>query len=212
MVILMILIITMVLQIVILYIYIYIYTYGRPASAAGGPAPGRERWSWGELRGSQERTRLSFWTRHLEPVWASNTSHSEQSAVESLPQNYERGESPYILVGTKGVPRQGVWTSVNVRVWTCKELRVKRNQTSCYSRHPFLGTPVAPSRVGGEISESARCSWGSWAGVGWGFPLKSNVEIKKPPLKWNISKEVLWFGKKSFNCTRKSWNSKGMLA
>ena len=42
---------------------------------------------------------------------------------------------------TKGVPRKGVWTSVNVRVWTCKELKAEHDQTSCYSRPPFLGTP-----------------------------------------------------------------------
>ena len=28
----------------------------------------------------------------------------------------------------------------------CKELRVKRDQASCYSPPPFLGTPLAPSR------------------------------------------------------------------
>ena len=48
--------------------------------------------------------------------------------------------------GTRGVPRKGVWTSVNMRVWTCKESKVKHNQTSCYLRPPFLGTPLVPSR------------------------------------------------------------------
>ena len=33
-----------------------------------------------------------------------------------------------------------------MRVWTCKELRVKPNQISCYLRPPFLGTPLVPSR------------------------------------------------------------------
>ena len=44
--------------------------------------------------------------------------------------------------GTEGVPRKGVWTSVNMRVRTCKDLPSKRNQTSCYTRPPFLGTPL----------------------------------------------------------------------
>ena len=35
------------------------------------------------------------------------------------------------LRGTEGVPRKGVWASVNMRVWTCKELRVKHNRTTC---------------------------------------------------------------------------------
>ena len=30
---------------------------------------------------------------------------------------------PQCLRGAKGVPRKGVWTSVNMRVWTCKETR-----------------------------------------------------------------------------------------
>ena len=51
-----------------------------------------------------------------------------------------------VFRGTKGVPRKGVWASVNTRVWTRKELRAKHDQTSCYSRPPFLGTPLVPSR------------------------------------------------------------------
>ena len=47
----------------------------------------------------------------------------------------------------KGVPRKGVWTSVNMRVWTCNELGVKHDRTSCYLRPPFLGTPLVPSRA-----------------------------------------------------------------
>ena len=49
--------------------------------------------------------------------------------------------------GTKGVPRKVVRASVSVRVWTCKEFRVKLNQTSCYLRPPLLGTPLVPSRT-----------------------------------------------------------------
>ena len=48
------------------------------------------------------------------------------------------------------LPGSGVWTRVDVRVWTCEGLRVKRDRTGCYSRPPFLGTPLAPSR--GEAS------------------------------------------------------------
>ena len=51
-----------------------------------------------------------------------------------------------ILRGPMGVPRKGVWTPVNMRAWTCKELRVKRDQTSCYLWLPFLGTLLVPSR------------------------------------------------------------------
>ena len=51
------------------------------------------------------------------------------------------------LRGTKGVPRKGVWTSVNVRVWACKELRVRHDQTSKYSRPPLFGTFLVPSRL-----------------------------------------------------------------
>ena len=52
------------------------------------------------------------------------------------------------LRGTEGVPRKGVWTSVNMRVWTCEASRVKHDHTSCYSRPPFLGTPLVYSRRG----------------------------------------------------------------
>ena len=52
----------------------------------------------------------------------------------------------HVLRGNKGVSRKGVWTSVNMMVWTCKELRVKHDQSSCYLRPPFLGTPLVPSR------------------------------------------------------------------
>ena len=58
------------------------------------------------------------------------------------------------LRGTKGVPRKGVWTPINMRVWTCKELRVSNNQTSCYLRPPFLGTPSVPSRSESESAPS----------------------------------------------------------
>ena len=50
------------------------------------------------------------------------------------------------LRGAKGVPRKGVWASVNMRVWACNESRAKCDQTSCYLRPPFLGSPLVPSR------------------------------------------------------------------
>ena len=34
-----------------------------------------------------------------------------------------------------------------MRVRTCKELRAKHDQTNCYLRPPFLGTPLVPSRI-----------------------------------------------------------------
>ena len=47
------------------------------------------------------------------------------------------------LRGTQGVPRKEVRTSVNMRVRTCRELRGKHDQTSCYLRPP---TPWDPLR------------------------------------------------------------------
>ena len=58
-----------------------------------------------------------------------------------------RGVGALLLRGTKGVPRKGVWASVNTRVWICKELNAKHDQTGCYLRPPFLGTPLVPSRL-----------------------------------------------------------------
>ena len=54
------------------------------------------------------------------------------------------GES---LKGTKGVPRKGIGTSVNMRACTSKESRVKHDQTSCRLRPPILGTALVPSRL-----------------------------------------------------------------
>ena len=54
--------------------------------------------------------------------------------------------------GTEGVPRKGVWASVNTSVWTCKWLRVSHNQASCDLPPPFLGTPLVPSRLRGDRS------------------------------------------------------------
>ena len=37
-------------------------------------------------------------------------------------------------------PAQGRERTINMRVWTCNELRVNRKQTSCYLRPPWLRT------------------------------------------------------------------------
>ena len=60
------------------------------------------------------------------------------------------------LRGTEGVPRKGVWTSVDRRVWPCKESRAKHDQTSCCLRPPFLGTLLVPSRVAAALSYGVR--------------------------------------------------------
>ena len=51
------------------------------------------------------------------------------------------------LRGTKGIPRKGVGTSVNMRVRMCKESRVKHYQTSRCLRPPIFVASLAPSRV-----------------------------------------------------------------
>ena len=79
--------------------------------------------------------------------------------------------------GTKGVPRRGVWTSVDMRVWTCNELRVKHDQTSCYLQPPFLGTPLVPSRVLSHSLTSEGCD--TWR-RGSGTP---NLPTKSVPTK-----------------------------
>ena len=67
-----------------------------------------------------------------------------------LPSDFEPGaEQAASSRGSKGVQRKGVWISVNMGTWTCKELRVKHDQHSCYLRPPFLGTPLVPSRARG---------------------------------------------------------------
>ena len=77
----------------------------------------------------------------------------EENRVQPLYQVVARGQvlcfvadgSFLILRGTKGVPRKGVWTSVDMSVWTCNELRANHDQTCCYLRPPFLGAPLVPS-------------------------------------------------------------------
>ena len=56
--------------------------------------------------------------------------------------------------GAKVVPRKGVWASVDMRVWTCREFSAKHHQTSCYLRPPVLGTHLVHPRVEGRAAGS----------------------------------------------------------
>ena len=78
---------------------------------------------------------------------------TERAEIEASRQDHGSMET---LRGTKGVPSKGVWTSVNMRVWTCKELGVKHGQTSGYLRPPFPGTPLVPSRERAQNSGRKR--------------------------------------------------------
>ena len=58
-----------------------------------------------------------------------------------------------------------------MRVWICKELRVNHNQTRCYLRPPFLGTPLVPPKLvpprpakaaHGNVMQAPRSSRQSW--------------------------------------------------
>ena len=81
--------------------------------------------------------------------------------------------------GTEGVPRKGVWTSVDLRVWTRREVRVNNDQTGCYLRPLFLGTPLVPSRWWAR-----RCCCRSWAlGEAPEICLAPNLPTKIIPTK-----------------------------
>ena len=64
----------------------------------------------------------------------------------------------------KGNQETGVWTSVNIRAWTCKDLRTKHNETSCYLRPPFLGTPISSLQTKGS---AWKWHLGPWCGREW---------------------------------------------
>ena len=86
------------------------------------------------------------------------------------------------LRGTKGVPRKGVWASVNMRVRTCKELSGKHDQTSCYLWPPFLGTPLVPSRntkadQRADRGTGARVSFSALRAIGMKRPLR-RIEVE----------------------------------
>ena len=82
----------------------------------------------------------------------------EEHAIKAAGQTQPRGRAQSSTLAeskpglrtvrqTKGVPRKGVGASVNGRIRTCKESRAKRDQTNVYLRPPFLGSPLAPSRL-----------------------------------------------------------------
>ena len=53
----------------------------------------------------------------------------------------------YFLRGTKGVPWKGGLHTGQHEGLNMKRIESKRDQSSCCSRPPFLGTPLAPSRT-----------------------------------------------------------------
>ena len=78
-----------------------------------------------------------------------NSSSSSSSRSSSSSSSSGGGEVVVLYVRLREIRgSQGrVWASVDMRVWACKESWVKRDQTSCYLRPPFLGTPSIPSRT-----------------------------------------------------------------
>ena len=122
----------------------------RPCSRrldAARPRPGQEG-----LRGSVHAIRIlrfmSFRTQplaNLTPLPIKPTQPLEQILVAEF-LVCELGVV-VIVRGTKGVPRKWVGASVNLRVRTCTEWRVKHDQTSCCLRPQILGTPLVPSRI-----------------------------------------------------------------
>ena len=104
--------------------------------------------------------------------------------------------------GTKGVPRKGVWTSVNIRVWTCKELRVRHDRTGCYLRPLFLGAPSVPSGTSRHIA-SGRITPYCWPGFAGRAPARRRAarsSLPTPPrAEWGIY------------CADSDWADKNML-
>ena len=86
-------------------------------------------------------------TTYYEPIlwtilWTHDGATLRLCSSRDTPEGRKR--RALILRGTKGVPREGVRRSVNMRVRTRKEMTVNHDETSCYSRPPFLGTPLVP--------------------------------------------------------------------
>ena len=77
-----------------------------------------------------------------------NPSGIRERRARRLPGSSARRASHgvQLLGATKRVPRKGAWTSVDMRVQTCNELRAKHDQSSCYVRPPVFGTPLVSSR------------------------------------------------------------------
>ena len=73
--------------------------------------------------------------------------------------------------------RKGVWTSVNMRVWTRKELRAKHDQRSCYLRPPIPWDPLIPPNIrpsGPRAVPFQHPARGN--GTGWGAGCKGSME------------------------------------
>ena len=64
-----------------------------------------------------------------------------------------------------------------MRVLTCKELRVKHNQTSCYLRPPPLGTRLAPSRTEALCRSTAHQA----ARRGWTPEVREHAPLIREP-------------------------------
>ena len=82
--------------------------------------------------------------------WGERGRHIENTCAIEMSANFtETGISigtPFgaglNLRGTKGVPRKGVWTSVNMRVGTYKELNAKHTIKPVVTHDPYsLGAP-----------------------------------------------------------------------
>ena len=84
------------------------------------------------------------------------------------------------LRGAKEVPRKGFEHWVSMRARTCKESNVKRDQTSCFLRLPFLGTPLVESRPMGPPGGMRRpqCVRGVHGEKASRCPLQSQEDVR----------------------------------
>ena len=122
--------------------------------------------------------------KHSKVTFTSPSSHSEVTTFLDHPfrfprwgaANVERKEdrTPNMFKRNQGGPKEEGLTSVDIRVWTCKELRAKHYQTSCSSRPPFLGTPLIspratklerPRRLAGDVEKRSLGHPGSAGGA-----------------------------------------------
>ena len=76
---------------------------------------------------------LARLTSSVRKEWGTELNRTEK--LYKHPSAAKQEETcDWCLMGTTGVPRKGVWTTVNVRVWTCKQFRAKHDRawtTSC---------------------------------------------------------------------------------
>ena len=121
-----------------IYIYIYICIWGScKTKTTSCMTPERMTSPWHVVRLVYVR-----WCVAVQIEWERERGRGREGKRER-----ERGTDIIVLEGTRGVPRKGVWRSINMRIWACEELRAKHYQTSSYLRLPFLGTPLVPSRM-----------------------------------------------------------------